>query len=139
MADLSITAANVLQGANPNALTGTATVAIAAGQPVYRDTPTTWALAKNDTAAHAAVAGIALNSAAIGQPVQVQTQGNIVLASGAMVIGQVYVVSNTSGMICPNADLTSGQFVTVLGVCTVAGVLSIRPIVTGVAYITGGT
>jgi hypothetical protein len=112
MSDLSITAANVVQ------LTGTPTsgiagAAITAGQEVYID-PTTqhYLLAKANSATVAAqsASGIAMTSAAIGQPIFVATWGTYIVGA-TVTVGGVYVLSGANaGGIAPIADLTSGWF-----------------------------
>ena len=80
MADISITAANVVAGANARTLDGIAGATITAGQLVYRDSVTgKYLLSDADSATVAArsVDGIALNSASLNQPLGVQIDGEI--------------------------------------------------------------
>lgn len=119
MAALTITATQVLEGAGALTMVKNAGEAITAGQVVYLDSSTnTWKLAQCDgTAAEATARGIALNGAALGQPVKAQTAGYITLGAGAApVVGTVYFVSPTAGGISPVADLGSTNYVSVLGV-----------------------
>lgn len=120
MADLSITAANVKQGANASRGTGTAGATITAGQAVRRNAAGLVVLAQADEAATADADGIALNGAANGQPVAYHTGGGINMGA-TLVVGMVYAVSAAAaGGIAPITDLTAGDFVTVLGVATAA-------------------
>lgn len=122
MADLSVTAANVIKGSGASVITGTAGATVTAGQTVYLDSSTsTYKLAKADASATSTpAAGIALNGAANGQPLSVLTAGNINPGATATV-GQVYVVSAAvAGNIAPYADLASGNYVAILGVATTA-------------------
>lgn len=127
MADLAITATQVLPGTGARYADGTAGAAITAGQVCYQSTSDTMLLADADagTPAAANARGIALNGAAIGQPVRIQTEGTITLgAAAAPVKGTVYVLSGTAGGIAPVADLAAGDRVTVIGVGgTTAGTL----------------
>lgn len=127
MADLTVTASQVLPGAGARFADGTAGVAVTAGQVVYQSTSDTMLLADADAGTPAAAngRGIALNGASIGQPVRIQTEGTITLGAGAAPVkGTIYVLSGTAGGICPAADLASGDRVTVLGVGgTTAGTL----------------
>lgn len=134
MVDLVVTAASVAAGSNAvinrkyNA-GGT----ITAGMPVYLDTDTnTWKAADCDASAATAVAGgIALHGASSGQPLAVQTSGNI--NPGATVtVGEIYVVSGTAGGIAPEGDLAAGDYVTVLGVGTSASNIALAIHVSGV-------
>jgi hypothetical protein len=131
MTALSITVTQVMPGsaATDQFTNGLAGAAITAGQAVYYDTATeTWKLADaNDTAATAAAGGIALNGAASGQPVRVQTAGSVTLgAAAAMTVGEVYCVSIAAGSIVPVADLLTTNRVTILGVASTAAILQLR-------------
>jgi hypothetical protein len=126
MADLSITAANVAR-VNGEVRTGTAGATITAGAAVYYDvSASTWKLAQADgTAAESgggtgSEVGIALNGAASTQPIDVQVTGDITIGA-TVALGTIYAVSATAGAIAPESDLTSGQYVTALGVPTTTG------------------
>lgn len=120
MADLSITAANVVSGSGATRVTGTAGASITAGQVVYRDSSDgKYKLADCDsaTAAVRSPAGIALHAAASGQPLTIQTAGPITI--GATVAASVaYYLSPTAGGICPVADLASGDYAVIIGLGT---------------------
>jgi hypothetical protein len=125
MADLAVTAAQVIGEPDlRNQTTKVAGVAINAGQVVYFDEATgLLRLAdadpsgSGDPATQSKAAGIALCSCAANQPCTYQYAGEVTLgAAAAPVVGQTYCVSVTAGGIAPYADLTSGKYVTVLGV-----------------------
>ncbi len=127
MADLSITAANVVAGGSSVTTDGTAGAAITAGQVVYRDATTgRYLLADNNsgTAAARSPAGIALNGAATGQPVEVLTRGAVTIGA-TLTPGVAYYLSATAGGICPVADLTTGHYPTIMGIATSASVLDV--------------
>ncbi|MER9310095.1 hypothetical protein NKI51_12355 [Mesorhizobium australicum] len=127
MTDIAITAANVLAGANAVIENGYAAAAVTAGQVVYRDASAKYNLADTDsaTALVRKPRGIALNGAAIGQPVAVQRSGDITI--GATVTkGVAYYLSGTPGGICPVADVAAGDYPAVIGIATSASVLSIN-------------
>lgn len=128
MAALTITASQVLPGGGAVAFTANAAVAITAGQVVYKKTDGTLDLADaNGAAATQAVAGIAQNGAAVGQPVRVQTGGVITLGAGAApVVGTIYVLSGTPAGIAPAADLVTGWRNIVLGVGGATNTLRMR-------------
>ena len=134
MADLSITASSVVAGSDATVIRVTAGAAITAGQVVYKDTTDSnkWKLADADSSVSTAnVGGIALNGASDGQPLSVLTAGTLTINSAATV-GTVYVLSGTAGGIAPEADLASSDYVTVLGVGTLATTLKISLNVSGV-------
>lgn len=116
MADLSITAANVLKGANAIFQAGVSGATITAGQPVYLDSATgTYKLADaNLSAAAATVVAISLNGASSGQPVSVLQEDDDFTPGATLVTGTVYVLSATAGAICPAADLATGWYPNVL-------------------------
>ncbi len=130
MADLSITPSQV----QPDNTAGAefsirdAGEVIDAGEMVYLDgTVNQFKLADaNDTAAAAEVKGLALSSAASGQPVQVQTKGSPVLGAAASVArGTIYVLSINPGKLRPAADLGSSERVSVAGVGDVSDKLKL--------------
>jgi hypothetical protein len=117
MADLSITAANVVKYSGSTTRTGTAGAAIAAGDTLYLD-GTTLKLAQADSLVKAACVGIALNGAATGQPVTYLVAGGI-NPGAAVTVGLYYCVSdNAAGKIAPNADLGATAYPTGLGFAT---------------------
>jgi len=123
MADIAITAANVIATAGEVTTRNvTAGATITAGQTVYLDTAAS-NVAKladaNDTAAKAVVAGIAMNGASSGQPLQIATGGELDLGA-TLVVGKIYVQSTTAGGIAPVDDLAGSSYVTVIGVADAA-------------------
>ncbi|CAN5480398.1 hypothetical protein BH10PSE7_BH10PSE7_15450 [soil metagenome] len=127
MADISITAANVVAGANAVKKAGTIGETVTAGQPGYLD-PTTqkWMKADSNSATAAArqAQGIFLNGGAVNQPCVVQTAGDITIG-GTLTPGVAYYLSDTAGGICPVADIGSGEYVCLLGIAKSASVLTI--------------
>lgn len=135
MADISITAANVLAGTNSTRKHGTSGATITAGQVVYlEDSSNTWKLADNNsaTAAVRTAQGIALNGASSGQPITVLTGGDITIG-GTLTAGVAYYLSDTPGGICPVADVGSGEYTCLLGMATSTSVLSVAIKYSGVA------
>ena len=127
MTDIVIVPANVVAGANATRASGTAGVTITAGQLVYKDPVTTkYLLADNnavDPNAHDAV-GVALNGAALNQPITVQTGGDITIG-GTLVAGGDYFLSANPGEICPRADVVAGSSVCMIGLAKSTSVLAI--------------
>lgn len=119
MADLTITAANVIKTSTTSVVTGVAGATITAGQSVYLDSTTsTIKLAQADgTAAEVAAVGIALHAALTGQPVSYATGGPINIGATTAKT-TTYMVSATAGGVAPQADLTSGQRICELGYAT---------------------
>lgn len=135
MADLAITAANVLAGAGAAVSRGVAGATVTAGQTVYLDTADgKWKLADNNsaTAAVRTPGGIALNGASNGQPLAVLTEGPITIGA-ALTAGVAYYLSDTPGGICPVADLGAGEYPTVIGIASSTTVLKVAINSAGVA------
>jgi hypothetical protein len=132
MADIAITAANVIgDGASPRE-TMTAGAAISAGQAVYLDTSVNkYKLSDSNLTGAKTCRGIALNSAAAGQPLTIQRSGPVTIG-GTLVKGTTYCQSTTAGGICPQADITTGGDVVVLGIATSTTVLQLNIQNTGV-------
>jgi hypothetical protein len=127
MVDIVITPANVVAGANATKDSGIAGVTITAGQLVYRDSATRkYLLADSNAAATEArhTMAIALNGAAINQPLTVQTGGDITIG-GTLVAGTDYYQSDTPGGICPRADVGAGESVCLIGLAKSTTVLQI--------------
>lgn len=127
MADLTVTAANVVADSSASRRTGTAGETIAAGKAVYLS-PTTnkWMLADSNsgTAAAKIAGGIALNGAALNQPLVIATRGPVTIGA-TLTAGTIYALSETPGGIQPYADLGSGENVCILGVAASTSVLNI--------------
>lgn len=135
MADITITAGNVLPGAGASISDGVAGVAVTAGQLVYYDRSTaSYKLADADsaTAAVRSPAGITLNSAGAGQPIEVLHDGLITIG-GTVTAGVPYFASKNAGGICPYADIASGGYATFVGIATSASVLKVEIVESGVA------
>lgn len=127
MTDLTITAANVVAGTNAVRDSGNAGEAITAGQAVYRSSTTNkWMLADSDSATAAAkkATGIALNGAALNQPLAVLKSGDITIGA-TLTAGTAYYLSATPGGICPVADVGAGEDVCLLGLAKSTTVLAV--------------
>ncbi len=128
MADLSITAANVVAGSNASVTHGTAGATITAGQPVYREAATgkfKLADSNSGTAEAKTAFGIALHASLANQPLAVASSGEITIGA-TLTPGSPYYLSETPGGIQPAADLASGENVCLLGLAKSATVLTLR-------------
>jgi hypothetical protein len=134
MADLTQTAANVVQGSTARIRKGTAGAVITAGMPLYMDAADGNKLKPADadaSALTAAVVGIALTGGAANQPIA-YVEAGLVNLGATLTVGAIYVLSGTAGGICPEADLATGDWVTVLGIAVSAVLLDLRVNVSGV-------
>lgn len=101
---LTITPSLVVPSAQARLARGTAQVAITAGQLVYRGALGVLYLADADHATRHEVAGIAVCSAAAGQPVTYVTRDPALVLGMNHRLGEVYCSSNTAGAIVRYAD-----------------------------------
>ena len=133
MTNISQTAANVALGA---ASTTTKIVqvgeAVTQGMPLYFATDGKWYQCDaNDGVAKAVAGAIALSPAAIDSYALVAlpatSPGRSLVNLGAtLAIGEVYAVSATKGAIAPIGDLSSTQFISVLGIATTTALLDFQ-------------
>jgi hypothetical protein len=106
-------------------------VTIFAGDVVSKNAEGTFVLADaNSTAALANARGIALNEAAPGQPFDFCYEDTeLSLGTATLVVGKVYAVSSTPGKMIANAELLTGDRVTVLGVAVATNKLHLKTLV----------
>lgn len=136
MADVSITAANVLAASTASTKQGTGGEAFTQGDVLYkRSSDNKYLKAQADgTAEEAGSVELVMaltDCAADGQPCVVLTLGDVDLGS-VLTEGEIYVVSATAGAIAPEADIsTSTHYVTVVGVAVDSDTLEFRPIHSG--------
>ncbi len=135
MVDVTVTAAEVLPGANTSYVTGTLGATVTAGQCVYLDSTTaTYKLADTDASAAAADAiGIAMNGGASGQFVKIAT-GGLIDPGFTVTLGEIYVVSGTAGGVAPVADLAANDYTHILGVGISASSLKLAQVDSGVLH-----
>lgn len=135
MADIAVTAANVIGTASANGAVGIAGEAIVQGQALYLKASDSklWK-AINTATASAVVVGVALNCASAGQPVKYQSSGDITIG-GTVVVGETYLLSDTAGGIGPVADILTTQKVSLIGFGKSATVLTIALNNTGIAHV----
>jgi len=134
MANLTITAGNVVAGSGAKKVAGTAGATVTAGQVVYLDSADSkYKLADADAASGIrSPAGIALNGASNNQPLVVLKSGPVTIGA-TMTAGVTYYLSPTAGGICPVADVLSGDYPTIIGIATSTTVLDINIQEAGVA------
>jgi hypothetical protein len=132
VADITVTATSVLLVSGPTKKLNAAST-ITAGQSLYETSSGTWEKADNDTSSTTAnCSGIALNGGAVGQPIVGATSGAVVNMGATLVVGTHYVLSSTTGGVCPAADQATTDYATYLGVALTAANLSFQPLVSGV-------
>lgn len=127
MADLTITAASVLAGANATKKEALAGETLVAGKTAYQAAASKKIFMADSNSATAEVRrpiGIILNGASLNQPVSVQTSGDITLGA-VLTAGVAYYQSDTPGGICPVADVGSGEYVCLLGLAKSTTVLAL--------------
>lgn len=135
MADLSITAANVLQTSGTAVQSGVASTAIARGQYVYILANGTIGLAdSNGTSPANSVAGCAIADVSSGQTCfYVASDATFTPGFSATAGDTIWLSSDTAGACTKTyADIASGSTVIPLGVMTSSTVMRFSPLVGGV-------
>lgn len=135
MADLSLTAASVIAGADSQTEHGWAGATVTAGQAVYLDTADNRYKLADSNGASALIRtprGIALHGASSGQPLAILLRGDITIGA-TVTAGVAYYLSDTPGGLCPVADLASGEYPCVIGIAKSTTVLSVQITPSGVS------
>ncbi|MCG3206274.1 MAG: hypothetical protein KCHDKBKB_03008 [Elusimicrobia bacterium] len=133
-ADVTVTAGNVVAGANAKTVPGLAGATITAGQIVYYDSSaSSWKLADADLSAAASGSGgsigLALNGASSGQPITVLLEDDDLTPGGTLTMtAPIYVLSGTAGGIAPIADLAAADYPVFLGIAKSANKMIFRPV-----------
>ncbi len=131
MADLSS-----ITAARPTLSTQTRIVqyggTVSAGQPVAKSSGKYVAADANASATLAAAEGIALTPGVADGYGVIALNGSVILVGTTMVVGTTYLVSRTAGGIMPDADRTTGDYVTVLGTAATTTQLDLAIKATGI-------
>lgn len=133
MANLTQTAANVAAGSSTTRVQLVqAGESITQGMPVYLASDGKYYQTDaNDTAVKAQAKGIAVSPAATDGYFLMAVDGLVNLGA-TLAVGQIYVVSATKGAIAPYGDLTTNDYVTILGIATTTALMDINLLVSGV-------
>ena len=118
--------------------TGIAGDTITPGMPLYKDTTDNNDLkpADADVLASSIFAGFALNSAVHGQPVEFgYGEGTLTVGGTGVSVGATYVVSTGAGGIAPEADLSTGDFMTFLGFGATTSTIKCAPYSSQVTHV----
>jgi hypothetical protein len=134
MADLTITAANVVPGSDARMVNGFAGETIAQGKAVYKASTGLWMLAdaNSATALARAATGIAVCGASANQPITVQQSGQITIGA-TLTANLPYFLSDTPGGIGILADIGTGEYGCLIGMAISTTVLQLSFNYTGVA------
>lgn len=108
---------------------------VSAGQPTYSDAADSNKnkLASNAAAATGTVRGIAVTPGVSNGFGYVATSGAIILVGTTMTVGETYYVG-AAGQIIPDADLTTGNYVSRLGTASSATQLDLSIANTGIVH-----
>lgn len=130
MADLTISTIKRVSG---NVTTGDAGEALAAGDAVFvNSTGNTHDKADATSTTNAVAIGVQLLPTDSGAKSTVAANGSVIDVGAILTVGTIYCVSATSGKIAPQADLTTGDVLTILGVAETTSQLRIAINATGV-------
>lgn len=116
MADLTITATNVVAVSGNTVKKTCGATAITQGKVVFEDTSASDVkISDANVTSLAQVSGVALTSSAPDQPVVYLENGGVLGGLAGVTAGTTYCLSATAGNICPQADLTTNDRVIRLG------------------------
>jgi hypothetical protein len=137
MADLSITAANVLASTAAEIRREyNAGATITAGQLVYLDSNNKWQLVDTDAGATGnavtTICGIALAGASNNQPLSVAVADTGFTPGATLTVGKAYFASVNAGAIADTAPSTNG-YTRFVGIGKTAAVMVLKPVCAGVA------
>jgi hypothetical protein len=126
MADLSQTPVNVqLAGGGVSLRTVQVGETTTQGQPMYlKSSDNKYWRADADAEASATARGIALTPGAANDYIVLATAGDVDLGA-TLTVGETYCVSTNVGAIAPIGDLTTGDYVSILGTATAADTLDL--------------
>lgn len=117
MADISITANNVIPSSGASIGSATAGTAITAGQPIYIDSNSLAQLSDANGSGTTQVDGIALQSVGSGQRVQyAKTDPSLNIGATLNSGDRVYLSVNAGKLTATSADVTTGSTVILVGV-----------------------
>lgn len=138
MADIAVTAANVLASANAAPIKNfNYGATITAGQVVYLDSNNKWQLTDSDASSAGnnfnSVVGLTLVGGANNQPGVVATRDVYFTPGGTLTNGIAYYVSRNAGAFCPVADVGSGNYGTFVGIARSTTILNLNPTPSGIA------
>lgn len=129
-AEINQNAGSVLSVAPSQTIGGTTYSAITAGDAIVQNSSNLWGVGSTGTAILSGSTGVGISlssSPGIGQPISVWKSGSIILGA-TLTIGGTYVISPTgNGNISLIADLITGNFPTILGMASTAGILVSPP------------
>ena len=134
MADLTVTAASVLFTSGTKITNYNAGETITAGMGVYLKASDSelYKAQCDGTSAEATAVGIALHAAGDGQPLAYAADNSTINIGATTSKATTYMVAATAGGVAPQADLTSGQYITRLGYATATdGTFKVDIAVTG--------
>lgn len=125
---------NAIQHLSGGRATMVAGGTLSAGDPVYIDTADSNKIKQADSNAAGKddVYGIVLEDCVTDDEVAVATTGARIDLGATLGVGTLYVLSDTAGKICPAADLSTGEKVTLLGVGEETDVMWLNLWTTGV-------
>jgi hypothetical protein len=107
--------------------------AVQQGQPLYQNTANSKYMLCSDASAVAAdCKGVALTPAGADGYVVMALPGSEITVGATLVVGMAYYVS-AAGEIKPAGDVSTGEFVTLLGIATATNRLPLRIVAVGIA------
>lgn len=132
MADVTVTANEVLEDSGTKRAVAVLGGTVTAGQAIYKTTSGTIAAADAGAASTAECIGIALTGGVTGQPVAWAIDDSTLDPGFTVTVGLAYYLSNTAGGICPVADVVNPMKTVLIGIGITASQLRLRLFNSGV-------
>lgn len=136
-----MTAITLPTSVKPTASTKFASIAvfgatIVVGNTLYQDlADQKWKLCDaNSTLAVGTLKGIAFTAGVDGDYGLVAISGSIVMVGSTLVVGVTYSAGQTPGSVVPMVDLTTGDYVTIVGVAATATQMDLAIKATGIVH-----
>lgn len=127
MANITITAANVVRSGSNQSLFATAGETIAAGESVYPDAVTGRYMLADANVEGKQPTAVAANSASNMQPLTViVTDNDLAVGTHSQPVGTPFFQSATPGKLCPLGDLTTGDYVSCVAVAKTATTVALN-------------
>lgn len=133
--EISITAANVQpSGGGLNTSTVTPIVfgaTVTEMMPLYLAADGNYELGNCGAAATSQIAGVSLSAGGDGDSGLMAKTGAVVVSGATLTAGETYFLSDTNGKITPASNLSSGDYLTMIGIALTTSLMLIYIVNTG--------
>ena len=129
MADITPSQAIVLEGRVQEIVLGQAVALV--GSPMEITSGLAYLAEADDTAAAARFYGLAIETGALSATISILLHGRVDVGA-VLTQGVLYFISETEAKMAPQADLTTGSNISLVGIAETTSILNIQPWPTGI-------